>query len=360
MSRDIVVAGDSLSAGWANGGKWDMWLSMMLRRKIINKAVGGRTTQQVKANIKADVLDLHPEYCILLMGTNDVNDGTNRLITLDNYEDVLNQLLDSSIKPIVISIPPRKNAADKPNILADIRVLNNCLLHMCNQKGIPFVDIYNVLAEDNGDPKANVLHHTDKLHWNGNGALIVAKEVFKAFEVSKQNTGTYFYNVFKGDYPLLENGAFANQGTTTGLADGWTKVGNVTTTLESNPNGGQYQVLNKASTTKEVGALMKEKFGGLTENATYKFQCDFEVILTDKTDTDGAVYINFDFFNASGANIGSSMVDEIWYITDLTMTEIYHEFIPPAGTTSTTISFSCNSRSPFTMKVGRAYINVAK
>ena len=351
----IVIEGDSTAKGGTAGARWDLWLSMLLKRPVINNAVWGAWTKDVKGRLKKNVLDLHPEYCILLMGTNDIHGGENRRTSLKNYEDVIDELVNNAIKPIVCAVLPRN---DFPADNGTIRIFNNCLLNMCQKKGVPFVDLYNPLANDDGTAKQYILHNNDNLHWSTYGAVLGAKEIAKAFKIYSQNNENYPHNLFKGDYPILENGIFSLDSDGDGLADHWTKIGTPTCSLIDNPNGGKYQVISKTSNTIASAGLKKEKFGGLTENAIYKLQCEYEFKLTDRTDLNANGFISLDFYNSSNVNIGSILVDEVWYSTGIEMTEIYKEFTPPAGTHRATLNFSCNATSPFTLKVGRAYINV--
>lgn len=127
----LVVIGDSTAKGGTNGASMAMWLSMMLKREIINNAVWGSWVVDVRNRLKEDVLDLHPEYCLMLMGTNPIHGGESRDITLGHYEYILDTLITNGIKPIVLSVLPR---GDFPGDNAAIRIFNSCLLHMCQEK----------------------------------------------------------------------------------------------------------------------------------------------------------------------------------------------------------------------------------
>jgi lysophospholipase L1-like esterase len=357
----IVVEGDSTAAGGTAGASMTTWLSMMLKREITNKAIWGSWTAQVKARLKENVLDLHPKYCILLMGTNDIHGGESRAVSLNNYEYILDTLITNRIEPIVLSVLPRN---DFPADNANIRIFNSCLLHMCQEKSIKFVDLYNPLANEDGSAKAYVLHNADNLHWSTYGGVLGAKEVIKAFNVPAPNNADYPYNLFKGEYALPENGIFTADYNADGLGEYWTALNTANTTfsLVDNPSGGKFQVINKTSSTAIISGI-SQSIGGITENAVYRLQGELEFSLTDRTDGgqyNANVAVMLDFYNASNVSTGSVVVDEVWYSTGMPLTDFYQDFQPPAGTTKMTLTIRGYATSPFTLKVGGLHLNIIR
>jgi hypothetical protein len=357
----IVVEGDSTAAGGTAGASMTTWLSMMLKREITNNAVWGSWVGEVKARLKENVLDLHPKYCILLMGTNNIHGGESRTITLDDYEYVLDTLITNRIEPIVLSVLPRN---DFPGDNAAIRIFNSCLLHMCQEKSIKFVDLYNPLAKGDGTPLDYVLHNADNLHWSTYGGILGAKEVIKAFNVPVPNNADYPYNLFKGEYALPENGIFTADYNTDGLGEYWTALDTANTTfnLVDNPSGGKFQVINKTSLTALASGI-SQSIGGITENAVYRLQGELEFTLSDRTDggqnnANSAVVI--DFYNSSDVSTGGIVVDEIWYSTGMPLTPFYQDFQPPAGTTKMTLTIRGYATSPFVLKVGGLHLNIIR
>lgn len=357
----IVIEGDSTAKGGTSGASMALWLSMMLKREIINNAVWGSWIVDVKNRLKENVLDLHPKYCVLLMGTNDIHGGENRTVSLDNYEYILDTLIHNKIEPIVLSVLPRN---DFPADNADIRIFNSCLLHMCQQKSIKFVDLYNPLANNDGTAKQYILHNADNLHWSTYGGILGAREVLKAFNVPSLNNADYPYNLFKGEYALPENGIFEADYNGDGLAEYWTALNTANTTfsLVGNPKGGQFQVINKTSTSAtETG--ISQTINGITENAIYRLQGELEFTLTDRTDAglnNANVAVLIDFYNASNVSTGSIVVDEIWYSSGMPLTDFYEDFQPPAGTTKMTLRIRGYATSPFILKVGGLHLNIIR
>lgn len=357
----IVIEGDSTAAGGTAGASMAMWLSMYLKRQITNNAIWGSWTGQVKARLKETVLDLHPKYCILLMGTNGIHGGETRTNSLDNYEEILDTLITNKIEPIVCAVLPRN---DFPVDNAAIRIFNSALLHMCQEKSIKFVDLYNPLANEDGSAKEYVLHNADNLHWSTYGAVLGAREVVKAFDVPKQNNEDYPYNLFKGEYAIPENGIFTADYNSDGLGEFWTALdtANTSFSLEPNPNGGNYQVINKTSSTTVLTGI-SQSIGGITENAVYRLQGEIEFSLTDRTDggqNNANTAILIDFFNSSDVSTGSAVVDEVWYSTGIPLSPFYLDFQPPVGTTKMTLTIRGYATSPFTLKVGGLHLNIIR
>lgn len=358
----LVIEGDSTAKGGAAGASMALWLSMLLKREITNNAVWGSWTADVKSRLKTNVLDLHPKYCVLLMGTNDIHGGETRTNSLNNYEYVLDTLITNGIEPIVLSVLPR---GDFPADNANIRIFNSCLLNLCREKSIKFVDIYNPLANGDGTPIDYLLQASDHLHWSTYGGILGANEVIKVFDVPTQNNVDYPNNLFKGEYPLIEDGIFNYDPNADGLSDLWTGIDHSATTysLQVNPNGGNFQVINKTSSTV-LSSGITQTIGAFTENAMYRFQSEIEFTLTDRTDG-GQNNANFrivlDFRNSSNVSIGSAIIgEEVLYSSGMPLVTLYKDFQPPVGTTSTILTIMGNATSPFTLKVGRTYANIIR
>jgi len=65
----VVFLGDSITQGWASLAKDFPDL------KVANRGISGDVTRGVLYRLKEDVLDLNPAAVVLLIGTNDLEDG---------------------------------------------------------------------------------------------------------------------------------------------------------------------------------------------------------------------------------------------------------------------------------------------
>lgn len=351
---DIIGIGDSTMAGsTASGGSITLWLSHMLKKPIINNGVWGSWIEEIKNRLQTDVLDLHPKYCLILAGTNDLYGDRDRRLILTDAEAIADKLIEHQIQPIFISVAPR---IDYPEVLPRIRRYNAMLMAMCQRKMIKFVDIYNPLSKSDGTSLDNI-HANDKLHWATYGAFLAAKEIAKAFPVqSNFNNTDYPYNFFKGEYPTFENNIFEADTDKNGLANNWEAMdtANTTFTLETNPNGGKYQVINK-TTTNVITSGIRAESAGLTANGTYRLETDIKFDYTDKTDQNIMTVVVLDFFNSSGGHIQGNTVLSVYKAQLSENFVLAKDFTVPAGTAKTRLSFWANGTTPFTLKVGRVY-----
>ena len=70
--KALVFLGDSITQGWGDdiGGKFP-------GVKVANRGISGDTSRGVLIRLKEDVLDLHPSGVVLLIGTNDLEEGAD-------------------------------------------------------------------------------------------------------------------------------------------------------------------------------------------------------------------------------------------------------------------------------------------
>ena len=76
LRGDYLVIGDSLSAGTPEIQR-DMptWLGFLLKNQIVRKGIWGNNLSDVRNRLDTDVIALKPKYCIILCGTNDINNA---------------------------------------------------------------------------------------------------------------------------------------------------------------------------------------------------------------------------------------------------------------------------------------------
>src|SRR5713101_5919590 len=65
----VVLLGDSITQGW--GDDFTAWFPGM---KVANRGISGDTSRGVLIRVQEDVLALHPQAVVLLIGTNDLEE----------------------------------------------------------------------------------------------------------------------------------------------------------------------------------------------------------------------------------------------------------------------------------------------
>ncbi|MBP1992294.1 SGNH/GDSL hydrolase family protein [Paenibacillus eucommiae] len=138
---DIVFLGDSITHYWelqtyfGNGGL-----------KIVNRGIGGDTTQHGLHRFQADVVQLKPRYAVIMIGCNNslpvdempaIPNSIDNIAAMDRRNDSNDNSLDNVLNDIRISAEDRlKLTQIKEDIVADTRTM----ISIVQQNGIrPFL-----------------------------------------------------------------------------------------------------------------------------------------------------------------------------------------------------------------------------
>jgi len=146
-----VLFGDSITRGWA---KQDPeWLAS---HGFIGRGIGGQTTMQMLVRYRADVLDLSPDYVVILAGINDIG-RNNGYIKVENIFGNIVSMVElarhNGIRPILCTLCPaheigwRKSIGD-PRPCIDS--LNAMITGYAAQKGIPLADYHTAMKTPDG------------------------------------------------------------------------------------------------------------------------------------------------------------------------------------------------------------------
>lgn len=351
---DIIMIGDSLVKGDESGGMCiPVWLSQLLNKPVINKGIFGNWVSMVLARLDTDVITLKPKTCIVLAGTNDINDGSRTLnqIIVD-AQAIADKLLSNNIRPIFISVPPR---GDKPSLNKTIRQYNSRLSAMCEIKQISFVDVYSPLCQADGSPNTNILRE-DNLHWSTFGA-------FKSAEIIKNTCFPTLQN-YNDKKMLIADTLFDNyMFTATPIADAdgqlgkyWTKIktGNtMTLAIEDNSLDGKQQVITKPTTTTLDRCGISQSVGAFVAGKKYRTSIDLDINITELEDGDTFFRM---FLTATLGGVTKGTYGYTYYLTRLGQIKCRFniEHIQP-NADLTKLDVFASGKSAFTLKVGRVW-----
>lgn len=159
----IVFLGDSITQGWDDdfGGSFS-------EVKTANRGISGDTTRGMLIRLDEDVLQLNPAAVVLLMGTNDLEEGAQPQTIAANFQLIIDRLQEQQPEmPIIVcevfpSSDSKKRPADK------IKKINE--LYRQAVQGDPHitvVDTWTLFADENGDAK--IEEFPDLLHPNEAG-----------------------------------------------------------------------------------------------------------------------------------------------------------------------------------------------
>lgn len=159
----IVFLGDSITQGWG-----DNFSSLFPGLKLANRGISGDTTRGVLLRLQEDVLALHPKGVVLLIGTNDLEEGAAPETIAGNLKLILAALHEHNpAMPVILcNVFPSAEAKKRP--VAQIRAINR--LYFALLKDLPqvtWLDTFALFANAQGDAKPE--EFPDLLHPNAIG-----------------------------------------------------------------------------------------------------------------------------------------------------------------------------------------------
>lgn len=159
----LVFLGDSITQGWGDDFRNDFGELV-----VANRGISGDTTRGMLIRLQKDVLELEPAGVVMLMGTNDLEEGAEPETIAANIEQIIGKLKASSDSMPIIVCQVFPSSASKKRPAEKIRELNR--LVAANVKGdsqVTLVDTWTLFADAQGDAKKE--EFPDLLHPNRAG-----------------------------------------------------------------------------------------------------------------------------------------------------------------------------------------------
>ena len=156
----VVFLGDSITQGWG-GGLGAAFPGV----KVANRGISGDTTRGVLLRLQPDVLALDPAAVVLLIGTNDLEEGATPEIVASNLELIVAGIEKHGGRiPIVLCQVFPSSATQKRS--ADQIKATNALYRAAvkNDPQVIYLETWPVFADANGD--ATLEEFPDLLHPN--------------------------------------------------------------------------------------------------------------------------------------------------------------------------------------------------
>lgn len=159
----VVFLGDSITQGWGDdmGGSFP-------GMKVANRGISGDTTRGVLMRMADDVLLLDPSAVVLLIGTNDLEEGADAETTAANLKLILAAIKKHNPKtPIILcQVFPSSDSQKRP--AAQIKKINE--LYAAAVKGdaqVTLLETWQLFANADGDAPKELF--PDLLHPNAAG-----------------------------------------------------------------------------------------------------------------------------------------------------------------------------------------------
>ncbi|MBA4032373.1 MAG: G-D-S-L family lipolytic protein [Planctomyces sp.] len=159
----VVFYGDSITQGWG-----DRLQKFFPGLKTANRGISGDTTRGMLLRVHDDALRLSPKAMVLLMGTNDLEEGASPEVIVANVQLILQAIEASNRKmPVVLSLVfPSSETKKRP--AAQIKAINAGLAKMAKDfPQVTVLDTWTLFANETGDAKA--AEFPDLLHPNDAG-----------------------------------------------------------------------------------------------------------------------------------------------------------------------------------------------
>lgn len=158
---------------------------------VVNSGTAGFQTQDLINLVEERVYVYNPTKVFLMIGTNDIEftDLSDEEL-VDNIKEIINLIRDKrkKTKIYVESIYPVNNTDDekvdkemvKSRSNDRIKKINKLIKEMCKKEKVTYIDIYDLLTDEDGNLKLDYTH--EGLHINDNGYEVITNELMKYVE----------------------------------------------------------------------------------------------------------------------------------------------------------------------------------
>lgn len=178
ISVDTVFFGDSITHFWELPAYFGSDYGV-----LINRGIDADDTRYAKRRLEADVIQLHPKNCVILLGINDTwyLEYDNWSCTpgelyadvfttaIQNYSEIIMTLISNGIRPVLCSLLPTNMPWTTAETQREKYVLefNDYLKQVSKECNLPYIDYYSEFMVTQGDLSLinNELYH-EGLHPN--------------------------------------------------------------------------------------------------------------------------------------------------------------------------------------------------
>jgi lysophospholipase L1-like esterase len=188
----IALMGDSLTVGFIPSSLTsqpysdflkeyiDNFLKKLRRKnaiqiRITNRGVNGDLTGNMLLRFKQDVVDLKPDYVIVLGGANDIGWGFPVENIFSNLRGMFETAMANGICPTGCTLP---SVVGRDEGIPPRLALNKLLMDLCNAKNNPCVDLFAATC-DRDTKRLRYEYSSDGLHLNTSGYRKIAETIFE-------------------------------------------------------------------------------------------------------------------------------------------------------------------------------------
>lgn len=153
--------------------------------QVLNRGISAETTDSMLARLDSSIIAIKPRNLVMLMGVNDLNKGTSQEQINDNIRSIIKRVKEKSPETNIVleAVYPtdtdRKSAYERIQLKgrdsATIASLNKKLAEMAQKEDVRFLDVTDILADENGNLRKD--YTFDGLHPNISGYLAVRDSI---------------------------------------------------------------------------------------------------------------------------------------------------------------------------------------
>ncbi len=159
----VVFLGDSITEGWGDDFKQSFG-----KLKVANRGISGDTTRGMLLRLDRDVLSLNPAAVVMLMGTNDLEEGAEPQTIADNVRLIVDRLKEHNAKMPIVICQVLPSSSSKSRSADKIKQINQLTAAaVAGDLQITVLDTWTLFANADGD--ASPEEFPDLLHLNDLG-----------------------------------------------------------------------------------------------------------------------------------------------------------------------------------------------
>jgi len=211
MVKRILFQGDSITDalrsreneqyaghGYATMAKGMIGLDYPMQYECINRGISGNRIVDVYARIKADIINLKPDYMSILIGINDVwhEYGSQNGVDAEKFEKIYGMLIEEVkealpdikimiLEPFVLKASATASNANYDDLYPIFRSETEkraaASRRIAEKYGLTFVELMH-LFDERYDPEHPGYWLHDGVHPTAAGHTLIAREWVKAFE----------------------------------------------------------------------------------------------------------------------------------------------------------------------------------
>ncbi|QWR76922.1 SGNH/GDSL hydrolase family protein [Candidatus Magnetomonas plexicatena] len=181
----IMAFGDSLTVGFQSPTYEAPWYvetpyADFLKEKVHFKAefivrgISGELTSDMLERFDRDVLEMRPDYVVILGGTNDLGWGVSISEIMENLSTMYQKSKNGSIIPVAVTVPSIRgfDSAIAPRV-----ELNSLIMQRSKGMNFPCIDIFSATSEKDTLALA-VQYSNDGLHLSTEGYKMIAELLY--------------------------------------------------------------------------------------------------------------------------------------------------------------------------------------